>query len=94
MGSEPWHEVVRRLEKGALVEPAALATALFHELIAVRHRLDEVERKLDQDRSVRPNEVSRGAGEVGLQSPNHLEAAQLNSGGNGSRREIINGHPL
>jgi len=45
-GNESWQELVRRLEEGALVEPAVLATALFHELANVRRRLDEVEKKL------------------------------------------------
>lgn len=43
MGNEPWPEMVRRLEKGELVTPAELATALFHELMAVRRRLDWLE---------------------------------------------------
>lgn len=45
-GNEPWPELVQRLEQGALVEPAVLATALFRELTNVRRRLEEVERKL------------------------------------------------
>ena len=45
-GNEPWPEMVERLEKGAVVEPAELATALFRELTSVRRRLDEVERRL------------------------------------------------
>lgn len=45
-GNEPWQELVRHLENGALVQPEVLATALFHELTNVRRRLEEVERKL------------------------------------------------
>jgi len=44
-GNEPWPGMVRKLEKGALVEPAALATALFHELMEVRQRLDRLEKR-------------------------------------------------
>ena len=44
--NEPWPEMVERLEKGALVEPAVLATALFRELTNVRRRLEEVEKRL------------------------------------------------
>lgn len=50
-GNEPWPELVQRLENGALAEPAVLATVLFRELTHVRQRLDELERKLDHDRS-------------------------------------------
>jgi DNA-directed RNA polymerase subunit RPC12/RpoP len=45
-GNEPWPELVQQLEKGAHIEPAVLATALFRELTRVRNRLEEVERKL------------------------------------------------
>ena len=45
-GHEPWPELVQHLERGALVAPAILATALFRELTRVRDRLAEVERKL------------------------------------------------
>jgi len=57
-GNEPWPELVQRLEKGALVEPAILATALFRELTSVRNRLEEVERKLADQR---PNSGGNGA---------------------------------
>ena len=50
-GSEPWPDLVRRLEQGALVDPAMLATALFHELTNVRRRLDEVEKQLARQHS-------------------------------------------
>jgi len=57
-GHEPWPELVQRLEKGALAEPAVLATALFRELTNVRRRLDEVERKLADQH---PNPGANGA---------------------------------
>jgi DNA-directed RNA polymerase subunit RPC12/RpoP len=46
IGKDPWSELVRRLEKGTLVEPAELATALFHELTSVRRRLDRLEKQM------------------------------------------------
>jgi hypothetical protein len=50
-GNEPWPELVRRLESGALADPAVLATALFHELMDVRRRLDKLERQPVKDES-------------------------------------------
>lgn len=69
-GKEPWPELVQHLEKGALAEPAVLVTALFHELTHVRQRLDELERKLDHDRSsnnappTQPAKTPQDSGEV------------------------------
>lgn len=44
-GHEPWPELVQHLEKGSLVDPAALVTALFRELTDVRRRLELVEKQ-------------------------------------------------
>lgn len=48
LGNEPWSDLVRNLEKGTLVAPADLATALFHELMDVRRRLDRLENRTTQ----------------------------------------------
>jgi hypothetical protein len=56
--------LVQRLEHGALVDPSALVTALFHELTDVRRRLGEVEKRLAQSQSSRAGKgalQSRGA---------------------------------
>lgn len=45
-GHESWPNLVQQLEKGALIEPAVMVTALFRELTNVRRRLEDVERKL------------------------------------------------
>jgi hypothetical protein len=67
IGSEPWPDVARKLENGTPVAPAELATALFHELMAVRRRLDEVERKLAPNRPSEnpPPAQTNDRGEVG-----------------------------
>lgn len=87
LGNEPWRDLVRKLEKGALVAPAELATALFHELMEVRRRLDQLESRLASDKLARTDEIWRGTGEGGLQDPKRLEVPDVDSNGNGSGRQ-------
>jgi demethylmenaquinone methyltransferase/2-methoxy-6-polyprenyl-1,4-benzoquinol methylase len=46
IGSVPWSDLAQRLEKGASVDTAVLATAFFRELTDLRRRLDELEKQL------------------------------------------------
>jgi DNA-directed RNA polymerase subunit RPC12/RpoP len=84
-GNEPWPELVQCLEKGALAEPAVLATALFRELTNVRQRLDEVEKKLALDKRTQAQAGGPDVGAGALPQTGNIEVARLDSGVNGLR---------
>lgn len=74
--TEPWPDLVRRLEQGALIAPAELATVLFEELTDVRRRLDALEHELARGPQIRPA-VKRGeTEEVSSLKPQSPEVAQ------------------
>ncbi len=59
-GIEPWSELVRKLEKGTPVASTELATALFHELVDVRRRLDELESRANLKSTANNGDSSAG----------------------------------
>lgn len=79
-GREPWPELVQRLEKGALAEPAVLATALFRELTNVRQRLDEVEKQLALANQTQARAGSQNVGTGALPQAGNIEVARPDSG--------------
>lgn len=59
-GNEPWSDLVRKLEKGTPVASTELATALFHELVDVRRRLDQLESRANQKSTANNGASSAG----------------------------------
>lgn len=90
-GNEPWPELVQRLEKGALAEPAVLATALFRELTNVRQRLDAVEKKLALGNRAQAQAGSQDVVAGALQQVGNTEVARLDSGVNSPARPAAAG---
>ena len=74
-GSEAWSEVVQRLEKGVLVEPAALATALYHEIVELRRRLSELESRISLHNRPKAHTGSREIESSRLRLAGHVQTA-------------------
>jgi hypothetical protein len=71
--TEPWPDVVRRLEQGVPIAPAELATAVFEELTNVRRRLDALEGEHARDSQIRPAAKRGETGEDSCHRPRSSE---------------------